>query len=332
MAFLELTNVGKSFDGRPVLHDINLTIEAGSFVSLLGLSGCGKTTLLRIIAGLEQPDTGMVRLAGRDITALAAPERHLGIVFQNYALFPHLNVFENVAFGLKIKRDSPAQVREKVTRILEKVNLEGKALQSVARLSGGEQQRVALARAIVTEPQVLLLDEPLSNLDHSLRLQARNELKRLQHELGITSIYVTHDQTEALALSDRIAVMHGGRVVQAGTPRQVYYQPTNAFTAGFVGHCNLFCPGQAAALLNCSIASTAQLAVLPEHLQLSPATSPTGVVVQDVLFGGTLTEYVLATNAGWLKAQLPTSAANGFAPGDAVALTVAPAHCRELTA
>ena len=330
MAYLEATGISKQFGDRPVLQDVNLTLAQGSFTALLGLSGCGKTTLLRIMAGLERADSGSLRLAGQDITHCPAPERGLGLVFQSYALFPHLNVFDNVAYGLKMRRESDLQQREKVGRVLAKVNLAAKAGQSVAELSGGEQQRVALARAIVTEPRVLLLDEPLSNLDHSLRLQARTELKRLQQELGITTVYVTHDQAEALALSDCVAVLNAGRVVQFGTPQAVYYAPTNAFTARLVGHHNLLSPALAQALLGRAIGPGQVLALRPDCLRLARASQFTGVVVQAVLFTGATTEYVLAVQGQVVRACGPSAGSDGLRPGDHVTVSAAAGEGREL--
>ncbi|MBU3713665.1 MAG: ABC transporter ATP-binding protein, partial [Ferruginibacter sp.] len=195
MSFLEIKNICKSFEGKSVLNNINISIKKGAFVSLLGKSGCGKTTLLRTIAGLELPEIGNIHLNGVDITSTPVQSRNIGFVFQNYALFPHLNVWQNIAYGLKIKKLSTSIVNAKVESVLNKVGLAQKKNTNVSLLSGGEQQRVAFARAIVNEPEILLLDEPLSNLDFSLRTQARNELKRLQRETGITSIFVTHDQT-----------------------------------------------------------------------------------------------------------------------------------------
>ena len=206
MAYLEIKNINKHFGSKHVLKDISIAAEKGSFVSLLGESGSGKTTLLRIIAGLEKPESGNVFLDGKDITYLPVEKRGIGLVFQNYALFPHMNVYNNIAYALKLRKIPARDIHKNVMQVLEKVYLHGKENQSVASLSGGEQQRVAIARAVVAEPKVLLLDEPLSNLDYHLRIQARNELKRLQNEIGVTSVFVTHDQSEALSLSNEIAV------------------------------------------------------------------------------------------------------------------------------
>lgn len=239
MELLSLKNIGKTYDEKPVLKHINLSIEEGEFFTFLGPSGCGKTTLLRIVAGFVQPEKGQVIFNHTDITKLAAEKRNVGMVFQNYALFPFMSVYENVAYGLKVQKDKKKVVEAKVRKYLKLVNLEGYEKRNVSALSGGEQQRVALARSLVMEPQLLLLDEPLSNLDARLRDKMRMELKEIQRALGITTIFVTHDQTEALTMSDRIAVFDQGNCVQVGTPHEIYAEPLNAFVADFIGETNL---------------------------------------------------------------------------------------------
>ncbi len=219
--------------------DLELTIEAGEFFSLLGPSGCGKTTLLRLIAGLEKPDRGSIILNGRDITNLSPDKRCIGLVFQNYALFPHLNVFENIEYGLKLQKNNPAERREKVKEMLSLFQLETLAKRTIMQLSGGEQQRVALARALITGPEILLLDEPFSALDYEIRSRLRDELKQYQQRLRFTSIFVTHQQEEAISVSDRIALMRQGRLIQVGKPREVYQQPISCFGAVFLGDANL---------------------------------------------------------------------------------------------
>jgi iron(III) transport system ATP-binding protein len=230
------------------IRDVSFDVAAGEFYTLLGPSGCGKTTTLRSIAGLEEPSGGRMVLGNRVIfdadkgAFVPANQRELGMVFQSYAVWPHMTVFDNAAFPLRMshaRKWSRKEISERVTRTLETMGLAAFATRSAAQLSGGQQQRLALARALVAEPRLLLLDEPLSNLDALLREQMRNELRRLQKEVGVTAIYVTHDQSEALALSDRIAIMHNGRIVQVGTPRDIYYKPADAFVAGFVGRSNL---------------------------------------------------------------------------------------------
>jgi iron(III) transport system ATP-binding protein len=245
---VELEHLGKNFGAEQAVRDVNLAVEQGEFVTLLGPSGCGKTTTLRCIAGLERPDTGEIRIGGDIVAAPArgiflAPEnRNIGMVFQSYAVWPHMTVFDNVAYGLRVRRASASVIRERTMRALELVGLAQLADRYATKLSGGQRQRVALARAIVYEPRVILFDEPLSNLDAKLREQMRVELVRLQHEVGITSIYVTHDQAEALVMSDRVVVMDKGVIQQIGDPQTIYAQPANTFVANFIGVANLI-PG-----------------------------------------------------------------------------------------
>ncbi|NDP41498.1 MAG: ABC transporter ATP-binding protein [Aromatoleum sp.] len=220
-------------------RDVRLDVRPGEFLTLLGPSGCGKTTTLRMIAGYEKPDAGRIFFGGQDVTDLPANKRNIGFVFQNYALFPHLSVFENVAYGLRVRGQTDDVIQKSVGDVLALVGLAGYEQQFSGQLSGGEQQRVALARAIVIRPRVLLFDEPLSNLDAKLRVQLRQEIRDVQRRLGITTVYVTHDQEEAMAVSDRIAVMHQGSVVQEGTAEDLYYRPASQFVAQFVGRVNL---------------------------------------------------------------------------------------------
>ncbi len=239
MAVLTLRNVSKRFGSLDAVCGVSLEIASGEFFSILGPSGCGKTTLLRMIAGFEPVTSGTILLDGRDITRMPAQARQIGMVFQNYALFPHMTVFANVAFGLETRRVQSAEVRKKVESILDAVRLRQKIDVLVPFLSGGEQQRVAVARALVVEPALLLFDEPLSNLDVALRLQTREEIRSLQRKTGITTVYVTHDQSEAMSLSDRVAVMRAGRFEQIGMPGEIYDAPVSPFVAGFVGGGNL---------------------------------------------------------------------------------------------
>ena len=236
---IELEHIGKRFGDVEAVKSISLAVAKGEFLSLLGPSGCGKTTTLRIIAGFEYPSSGQLRIAGRDMTRVPVEKRGLSMVFQNYALFPHLTVFENVAFGLRLKQIPKHEVEERVGKALDLVGLRGYGDRAPRQLSGGQQQRVSLARGLVVNPSVLLMDEPLSNLDLKLREQLRDEIRSLQRKLGITAVYVTHDQGEAMAMSDRIAVMHAGRIEQIGQPREVYERPQTTFVASFIGHCNL---------------------------------------------------------------------------------------------
>ena len=239
-SFLELRNLKKSFTSEEyVLQGINLQIDQGEFVTLLGASGCGKTTTLRIIAGLEQPDSGSIWLEGKDVTNLEPNQRDVNTVFQNYALFPHMNVADNIGYGLKIRKVPKADIKKKVKEMLELVQLEGFEKRKPAELSGGQKQRVAIARALANNPRVLLLDEPLGALDLQLRRTMQLELKRLQKKLGITFIYITHDQEEAINMSDRIVVMNQGQFEQIGTPDEIYNHPKTSYVATFVGNANI---------------------------------------------------------------------------------------------
>ncbi|HVQ39119.1 MAG TPA: ABC transporter ATP-binding protein [Pyrinomonadaceae bacterium] len=239
MPLLSLKNLSKRFDKTIAVSDVSLDVERGEFFGLLGPSGCGKTTTLRMIAGLEKPDAGVIEFDGNDITNLPAEHRGFGMVFQNYALFPHLNVAENVAFGLRARRRPKAEIHDRVKSSLELVQLPGYEKRRVDELSGGQQQRVAIARAIAIEPALLLFDEPLSNLDVTLREATRSELRELVGRLGLTAVYVTHDQEEAFALCDRISVMGGGRILQTGRPRDLYEHPEQLSVARFLGRNNL---------------------------------------------------------------------------------------------
>ena len=236
---IDLVNISKSFDGDLVLDDLCLSVKENAFVTLLGPSGCGKTTTLRIIGGFERPDKGQVIFSGNDITKLPPNKRQLNTVFQKYALFPHMNIAENIAFGLKIKGKTKSYIDGKIKYALKLVNLDGFENRSIDSLSGGQQQRIAIARAIVNEPKLLLLDEPLGALDLKLRQDMQYELIRLKNELGITFIYVTHDQEEALVMSDTIVVMNQGYIQQMGSPEQIYNEPENAFVADFIGESNI---------------------------------------------------------------------------------------------
>lgn len=238
---IQLKNITKSYDRNTMVIDgFNLEIKKGEFVTLLGPSGCGKTTILRMIGGFERPTSGEILLNGRDITALPPHRRPINTVFQKYALFPNMNIYDNIAFGLKLKKLPKAKIRQKVEHVLEVVDLEGFEKRDISTLSGGQQQRIAIARAIVNEPEILLLDEPLGALDYKMRREMQLELKQMHRELGITFLFVTHDQEEALTMSDKIVVMADGKIQQAGTPREIYCMPSNAFVADFIGESNIF--------------------------------------------------------------------------------------------
>ena len=236
---IDLVNISKSFDGTMVLDDLNLSVKENSFVTLLGPSGCGKTTTLRILGGFEHADSGKVIFDGQDISSLPPNKRQLNTVFQKYALFPHMTIAENIAFGLKIKGKTKSYIQDKIRYALKLVNLDGYENRMPDSLSGGQQQRIALARALVISPDVLLMDEPLSNLDAKLRVEMRSVIRHTQKSVGITTVYVTHDQEEAMAISDRIAVMKDGVIQHVGTPRDIYQRPKNVFVATFIGRTNI---------------------------------------------------------------------------------------------
>jgi spermidine/putrescine transport system ATP-binding protein len=301
---IEVVGVEKIFGdvatGHRALEAINVLIEEKEFFTLLGPSGCGKTTLLRMIAGFEHPTTGEIRLHGQDVANLPPRERPVNMVFQNYALFPHLTVSQNVAFGLEMLRWKKADITARVQETLSLVKLSHFANRKPAQLSGGQQQRVALARALAPRPQVLLLDEPLSALDLKLRKEMQFELKRLQRETGITFILVTHDQEEALAMSDRIAVMNTGRVQQIGTPEEIYDHPTNRFVADFIGEANLI-PGE-----TLGRRADAVVAIRPERIEIArPGETPRlRGIVDNATFLGSDTLMEIAIPGGRLRARI----------------------------
>ena len=317
MNIIELKNVGKSFDDVVVVEDFNLEVKKGEFVTFLGPSGCGKTTTLRMIAGFEIPTEGQITLKGEDISKLPPYERPINTVFQRYALFPHLNIYDNIAFGLKLKTNevtykkdngkiitrkeklSKKEIDKKVKRALEIVDLEGFEKRSVDTLSGGQQQRIAIARAIVNEPQILLLDEPLGALDLKMRKEMQIELKAMHERLGITFIYVTHDQEEALTMSDKIVVMSDGVIQQIGTPEEIYNEPKNAFVADFIGESNIFngkvtdklqvqfCDHTFTCVDDFHIGTKVEVVVRPEDIVMKPkGEGMMDVVVDSVVFKG----------------------------------------------
>jgi iron(III) transport system ATP-binding protein len=322
--FLRLQNISKTFDDVTALAPLDLEIDTGEFFSLLGPSGCGKSTLLRIIAGLETPDSGTIFINGENVSGLPPQKRNIGIVFQNYALFPHMTVSGNVSYGLEVKKTQKEFIVKEVGDILRKVHLENKRDVPVPNLSGGEQQRVALARAIVVQPSLLLFDEPLSNLDHALRLTTRAEIKRLQRDLGITTLYVTHDQSEALSLSDRIAVMDKGKILQIGNPFELYYHPQNEFTASFIGHTNLLSSKLCAQEFGRTDLSDKEfLAVLPEEISLSNDSSGSRGIVVDVQFLGDKTEYTITVGDDTIRAIRQSSDGSPvFQRGDIVGVSI----------
>lgn len=264
MSYVTAKNLTKRFGDNTVFEDIQFTIEQGEFITLLGPSGCGKSTLLRSLAGLNPVDGGMISVNGEDITYQVPQERGIGMVFQSYALFPNMTVEGNIAFGLKMKKLSADDIQREVTKVIDLVDLKGKEKQYPHQLSGGQRQRVALARALVVKPRILLLDEPLSALDAKIRKHLRQQIRDIQKEMNLTTIFVTHDQEEAMIMSDRIFLMNKGEIVQAGTPEEIYTQPANEFVAGFMGHYNLVEANQAKQLFN--IDTTNKVAIRPESI------------------------------------------------------------------
>lgn len=340
MAQVCLTNIHKSYGNHAALKGINLDIDSGAFFTLLGPSGCGKTTLLRAIAGFHRQDAGEIKVGGQSIGHLSANKRQVGMVFQDYAVFPHLNVFDNVAFGLVQQKVPASDIRSRVTAMLETVQLALLAERMPHQLSGGQQQRVGLARALVIRPKVLLMDEPLSNLDAKLRVDLRRDIRLLQQEFGITTIYVTHDQEEALSISDQVCVMYDGVVQQVGSPWLIYKQPCNRFVASFVGT-NNFLPltwtqGRSAALLGRPLDLPPRLlaqspyiaAVRPEQVWVNqtpdvPCVQVAGVLRQAMFTGRELQLSVEVAGHGLLEALSPPSEAMvALKPGNHLTLAV----------
>ncbi|SSC66273.1 ABC transporter ATP-binding protein [Ciceribacter selenitireducens] len=272
MAFLTLTNIQKSFGAVKVVHDFDMSIDKGEFVSFLGPSGCGKTTILRMVAGFETPSGGTITIDGKDQSRLKPNQRNIGMVFQAYALFPNMNVFDNVAFGLKVAGKPKDEIQARVTEMLKLIHLEHLADRYPYQMSGGQQQRVALARALAPKPQVLLLDEPLSALDAKIRVSLREEIRHIQRQLGITTIFVTHDQEEALSISDRVVVMNAGRADQIGTPFEIYNRPATRFVASFVGTLNLI-EAKVVDAQKSTVAIGDQMIVLREKIDLAAGSA-----------------------------------------------------------
>ena len=339
---VRLERVVKRFDDVVAVDDVSLEIERGRFFALLGPSGCGKTTSLRMIGGFEEPTAGVIELGGREVTGLPPYKRDVNTVFQSYALFPHLTVFENVAFGLRRKRVERGQIKGRVNEMLELVELGGLGARKPRQLSGGQQQRVALARALVCKPQVLLLDEPLGALDLKLRKQMQLFLKRLQHDVGITFIHVTHDQEEAMTMADGIAVMNRGQIEQLGTPDELYEHPRTAFVAGFLGVSNLL-DGTVAGNDRVALDGGGEVHVPPSLLAGRTGRVALGVRPEKIRLGagelnsiegriqerayvGVATQYVVETAHGPIQVfvQNADAGVQVFAPGEAVTLSFSP--------
>ena len=344
---ISLRDLTKLFGEVRAVDDVSLTIRTGEFFSLLGPSGCGKTTTLRMIGGFDLPTTGVVELRGRNVTRDPPDKRPVNMVFQSYALFPHLDVAGNIAFGMKRRGVAPDEIKRRTAAILERVHLSGYERRRAHQLSGGQQQRVALARALVNAPDVLLLDEPLGALDLKLRKQLQVELKRIQMDVGITFVYVTHDQEEALTMSDRIAVMHRGRIEQVGTPEDLYDRPATPFVADFIGTTNLLSGtvestdgAEATVLLDsgdrCRISGnghiagqTVQLSVRPEAIQIDRSDRDSGgsrmrASVEQVAYLGAAVQYHIRTEGGLALSVLAGKAGPRFESGDSVQLNWAP--------
>jgi iron(III) transport system ATP-binding protein len=348
---IRLEGVSKRFDHTVkgevyAVRDVNLDVAEGELLTLLGPSGCGKSTTLRMIAGFEEPDEGRISIAGRDVTHVLPNRRGIGFMFQNYALFPHLSVFENVAYALRVQGKDESEIRPAVTEVLELVGLTNYGNQQPHQMSGGEQQRVALARAVVFQPKVLLFDEPLSNLDAKLRVEMREQVRALQKRVGITTVYVTHDQEEAMAISDRIAVMERGQVVQDGTAQDLYYRPATEFVARFIGRTNLLdarvassgeveVEGQRLALATGRpVGSTVRLVVRPEMIDIVAAGeggAGTGRILQRT-FLGEKTDYEILLGGTKLQA-CRSDAFRGatFNVGDTIKVSFDTAHIHLLT-
>ena len=349
MSYLELHGITKRFRGITAVDDLSLNVEEGEMVCLLGPSGCGKTTTLRIIAGFEPTDAGTIRLNGRDMTSALPEKRDIGLVFQNYALFPHLTVHQNVAFGLEMRRRAAREIVPAVEDALRLVQLAGVGRRFPRELSGGQQQRVALARAIAIRPRLLLLDEPLSNLDAKLRDTMRDVIRRVQRETGITAIFVTHDQVEALAMADRMAVMDRGRIVQMDTPDRVYERPAHPFIAGFIGQANLLhgtvikaigddvtmsvsaelaVTGLAEATLIAGQSATA--VVKTDRVRLSREAAGEAIMrvrVQSCTFLGPTLSYVCVAGANRIVAALPSAPENRFSIGEELHVSWSNSDC-----
>ena len=320
MSMIELKNIVVKFDNFTALHNINVHVKEGEFFTFLGPSGCGKTTTLRTITGFIDPAEGTVSVKGRDITHVAIEDRNIGIVFQSYALFPTMTVYDNIAFGLKVKKLKKAEIDRKVREIAKKVDLSDEQLaKAVSQLSGGQQQRVAIARALVTGPAIICMDEPLSNLDAKLRVQLRNELKRMQKEFGITTIYVTHDQEEALTLSDRIAVFNKGYIEQIGTPNEVYNHSKTEFVCNFIGDINRLSPEVSLRLgVNPDMHNYIRLERIHVNIDPKPGDVVLPGTVESMEYYGLYIKYTINLGSQTIKVIEKNDGVNIYEPGQRV--------------
>ena len=335
---IEIDNVTKAYQNTVVIEGLSATIQPGEFFTLLGPSGCGKTTLLRMIIGFNSIEAGEIRVDGKRINDIPTNKRNMGMVFQNYAVFPHMDVRDNVAYGLKNRGVGKTERYERVDEILRLVKIDQYANRMPAQLSGGQQQRVALARAIVIQPDVLLMDEPLSNLDAKLRVEMRNVIKRIQHEVGITTVYVTHDQEEALAISDRIAVMNGGVIQQIGTPKFIYQRPANEFVSGFIGLSNFVDASYKDGVidfgnfyrvplkLSDAAGSEVRAAIRPEEfiIKKSDETGIPATINSSVFLGMTLHYFATLNNGQEVEIVVPSDLSDILPDGQKVSLNVVP--------
>lgn len=328
MSFVSVQNLQKSYGGNPVFNDINCQIQRGEFVTLLGPSGCGKSTLLRCIAGLTAVDSGKILLDGNDLVPVSPQKRGIGMVFQSYALFPNMTVERNVAFGLRMQKVNADETRTRVREVLQLVELQDFANRYPHQLSGGQCQRVALARSLVTRPRLLLLDEPLSALDARIRKHLREQIRQIQRDLGLTTIFVTHDQEEALILSDRIFLMNQGRIVQSGDAETLYTAPVDVFAAGFIGNYNLLDPQSASRLLQRPVDS--RLAIRPEAIALSLSGELEGQVRGHSLLGNVIRYRVEARGVELMVDVLNRSSADLHPDGQRVSLLIDPTALREV--
>lgn len=320
MSFVSVEHLQKSYSATPVFSDINFTLTQGEFVTLLGPSGCGKSTLLRCIAGLTPVDAGKILLEGQDIVPLSPQKRDIGMVFQSYALFPNMSVEQNVDFGLRMQKVSANDTQKRVAEVLQMVELNDFAKRYPHQLSGGQCQRVALARSLVTRPRLLLLDEPLSALDARIRKHLREQIRTIQRELGLTTIFVTHDQEEALVMSDRIFLMNQGRIVQSGNAENLYAAPVNAFAASFIGNYNVLDAQAASRLLQRPV--TGRIAIRPETLGLSVQGEPDALILSHSLLGNVIRYRVDVRGVELLVDVLNRSPADLYPDGQRVALSV----------
>jgi len=333
MSFLQIASLNKRFGEHVAVSDVDMNIAEGEFVTFLGPSGCGKTTVLRMIAGFETPDSGSIRVGGQDIVGQAPQKRGIGIVFQNYALFPNLTVEQNIGFGLKVRKLPRADIARKVAEVMKLVELSGKEARYPHQLSGGQRQRVALARALVVEPRILLLDEPLSALDARIRRSLREQIRDIQRRLQLTTVFVTHDQEEALTMSDRIFVMNQGRIEQHGSAEDIYARPSTEFVARFIGNYNLLPAGDAQRLLGVEVSG--HMAIRPESIHVLAAGSHElgtleGTVRRHQLLGGIIRYQVESRGVTLLVDRLNRSLGDLLEVGTPVRLQISPDDMREV--